>query len=62
MQTFTVELEERVYDALLRTAGQLGKTPEEMTAQWIAATVEQLERQQTNLSTESALDELPETR
>ena len=57
MKTLTIKLESRLYHSLKRIAQQFGKTPEEMTVQWVVAMVE---RKQTNLSAESALDELPE--
>ena len=57
MQTLTIKLESRLYHSLKRIAQQFGKTPEEMTVQWVVAMVE---REQTNLSTESALDEIIE--
>ena len=57
MKTLTIKLESRLYHSLKRIAQQFGKTPEEMTVQWVVAMVE---REQTNLSAESALDELPE--
>ena len=60
MQTLTVKLENRLYHSLKRIAQRFGKTPEEMTAQWVVAKVEQLEREQTNLSAERALDEIIE--
>ena len=57
MQTLTVKLEDRLYHSLKRIAQQFGKTPEEMTVQWVVAMVE---REQTNLSAENALDEIIE--
>ena len=57
MQTLTVELENRVYHSFQHLAQQLGKTPEEITAQWVEVAIEQIKRQQTNLSADSALDE-----
>ena len=43
MQTLTVELEDRLYQALNRIAQQLGQTPEQISAQWIAKAVERVE-------------------
>ena len=60
MQTLTVKLENSLYHSLKRIAQQSGKTPEEMTVQWVVATVERLEHEQANLSAESVLDELSE--
>jgi hypothetical protein len=60
MQTLTISLDNRMYQSFERITQELGKTPEEMTAQWIAVTVEQLKHSWTNLSAESALEELPE--
>ena len=60
MQTLTVRLENRVYHSFQYLAQQLGKTPEEITAQWVEVAIEQIKHQQTNLSAESALNELPE--
>ena len=57
MKTLTIKLESRLYHSLKRIAQQFGKTPEEMIVQWVVAMVE---RDQTNLSTESALDEIME--
>ncbi len=60
MQTLTIKLENSLYRSLKHIAQQFGKTPEEMTAQWVAAMVERFEREQTNLSAESALDGIVE--
>ena len=60
MQTLTVRLENREYHSFQHLAQQLGKTPEEMTVQWVRIAIEQIKRTQTNLSAESALDEIPE--
>jgi len=60
MQTLTVKLENRLYYSLKRIARQFGKTPEEMTVQWVEVAIEQIKHRQTNLSAESALDKLPE--
>ena len=57
MQTLTIKLENRLYHSLKHIAQQFGKTPEEMTVQWVVAMVE---REQTNLSVENALDEKTE--
>ena len=57
MQTLTVKLEDRLYHSLKHIAQQFGKTPEEMTVQWVVAMVE---REQTNLSAENVLDEIIE--
>ena len=43
VQTLTVELEDRLYQALKQIAQQLRKTPEELSAQWITTTIEQVE-------------------
>jgi len=43
VQTLTVELEDRLYQALNRIAQQLGQTPEQISAQWIAKAVERVE-------------------
>ena len=58
MQTLTVELENRVYRSFQNLAQKLGKTPEEMTAQWVEITIEQINHPRTNLSAESALDKI----
>lgn len=43
MQTLTVELEDRLYQTLKLIAQQLGQTPEQIGAQWIAKAVERVE-------------------
>lgn len=60
MQTLTVRLENRIYHSFQFLAKQIGKTPEEITAQWVMIAIEQIKRQQTNSSAESVLDEFPE--
>ena len=60
MQTLTVRLENRIYHSFQYLAQLVGKTPEEITAQWVKVAVEQIKRPQTNLSAESGVDEFPE--
>jgi hypothetical protein len=43
MQILTVELEDRLYQALKQIAQQLAQTPEQISAQWIANAVERIE-------------------
>ena len=57
MQTLTIKLEDKLYHSLKLIAQQFEKTPEEMAVHWVVAMVE---REQTNLSTGSALDEIVE--
>ena len=60
MQTLTVRLENRIYHSFQHLAKLVGKTPEEITAQWVKVAIEQIQCPRTNLSAESVLDEFPE--
>ena len=42
MRTLTVELAEGLYHSLSRIAQQFGKTPKEMTAQWVETAVDRI--------------------
>lgn len=42
-RTLTLEIPDTVYQALAEMAQQEGKTPEEMGAQWIAASIERIQ-------------------
>lgn len=60
MQTLTVRLENRVYRSFQHLAQQFGKTPEEITGQWVKVLIERIKPMETNLSAESGLNELSE--